>query len=154
MSHSLIKIKIIVHSPRVNFICFNVLFWWVSHRSAFQNIETLVSISFRDQNSPRNSTKTAKRPHSWLKSEKKLRKYLIPKGLDLFHLWWETLKVQFWIWKPSGYFTVYISSECNRICFSLSVFWPNLPSELTPTMELPTSTPLLENSLRKWKYCE
>ena len=27
-----------------------------------------VSINFTDQNSPRNGTKTAKRPHSWLKS--------------------------------------------------------------------------------------
>ena len=52
------------------FPCFvlisQALFWWVSFRSLLFIFKPL--FRFADQNSPRNSTKATKRPHSWLKS--------------------------------------------------------------------------------------
>ena len=67
---SILTIKRIVHSIQMKLrLHFDFLFRLVSLTSAlYVSLKPFVSMNFTDQNSPRNSTKTAKRPHSWLKS--------------------------------------------------------------------------------------
>ena len=83
ISHLDYIIKRLVHSQNswlhlfrcfVLFRCivsiFQALFRWVSLRSMFFVFQSIVLTNFTDENSPQNNTKTAKRPHSQLKSAK------------------------------------------------------------------------------------